>query len=242
MADPFAQFEIKTLIPLQLANGLDLSFTNASLFMVISVIAATALMKVSFRKAELVPGRLQSLGEYLCEFIQNMLRDSIGPEGRKYFPFIFSLFMMILIGNLLGLIPGAFTFTSHIAVTGAMGLFVIGMVTFLGFAKHGLKFFRLFLPPGVPVVLLPLISVIEVISYLSRPLSLSVRLFANMMAGHAILKIFAIFCVQMGVAFAIFPVLMNTAVIAFELLVAFLQAYVFAILTCIYLRDVVELH
>lgn len=242
MADPFAQFEIKTLFPIEILGGIDLSFTNASLYMVITVILASVFMKVAFRRGELVPGRLQNTGEMLYEFVNNMLRDSIGPQGRQYFPFVFSLFLMILIGNLIGLVPGAFTFTSHIAVTGALALFVIGMVTFLGFAKHGVKFLQLFVPPGVPGPLLPLISVIELISYLSRPLSLSVRLFANMMAGHAVLKIFAFFCVQMGVAFAIFPALMNTAIFAFEVLVAFLQAYVFAILTCIYLRDVVELH
>ena len=175
-----------------------------------------------------------------------MIRDNIGDEGRQYFPLIFSLFMFILFGNLLGLIPFSFTFTSHLAVTAALAVFVIVGVTMIGIVKHGLHYFSFFVPQGVPAVMLPLMIPIEIISYLSRPLSLSIRLFANMMAGHTMIKVFASFVFSLGaVSFGVgglAPLAMNVALVGFEVLVAFLQAYVFTVLTCLYLNDALHLH
>jgi len=199
-------------------------------------------MVFSMRQKALVPGRWQNVGEILYEFISNMVQDTIGREGRKYFPFVFSIFMIVLMGNLLGMIPGSFTYTSHIIVTGVLAMVVFLGATFIGFARHGLHFFSLFVPKGLPIFILPLIFCIEVLSYLSRPVSLSVRLFANMMAGHTMLKIFAGFCVSLPIIASIMPMLVIVALVGFEILVAFIQAYVFAILTCVYLKDGIELH
>ena len=243
MADahnPLAQFEIKTLIPIHI-GGVDASFTNASAFMVAAVICASALMILSVRSRALVPGRWQLIAEMAYSFIAKMLTDTVGKEGRPYFPFVFSIFMFVLFGNMLGMLPYSFTYTSHLAVTFAMAFFTFVMVTLIAIAKHGMKFFSFFLPHGVPIAMAPLLIPIEIISYLSRPVSLSVRLFANMMAGHTLLKVLGGFVVPLGI-FGIVPVAGLVAVTGLELLIAFLQAYIFTILTCIYINDAVHLH
>ncbi|MBF0248074.1 MAG: F0F1 ATP synthase subunit A [Alphaproteobacteria bacterium] len=240
MANPLEQFTIKPLIDIQM-GGIDASLTNAGLAMVATVVAITAFLVLSMRGRALVPGRWQSMAELSYEFIAGMIRDNVGSEGRKFFPFIFSLFMFILFANLLGLLPYSFTFTSHIVVTFAMALFVFLGVTLVGIAHHGLHFFSFFVPSGVPAVMLPLLVPIEILSYLSRPLSLSIRLFANMMAGHTMMKVFAGFIVPLGVA-GILPLGVDVLLTGFELLVAFLQAYVFTVLTCLYLNDAIHLH
>lgn len=221
--------------------GHDVSFTNASLWMVIVVMSITLFLNLGMRRAALVPGRWQSMVEILYEFVANMLNDTAGHEGRKYFPFIFTLFVFILCANLMGLIPYSFTVTSHIIVTFALAAVVFLGVTAIGFMKHGLHFLKFFVPSGVPAIMLPLLVVIEVISYLTRPMSLSVRLFANMMAGHTMLKVFGGFVVALG-AFGILPLAFLVAITALELVVALLQAYVFAVLTCIYLNDALHMH
>jgi F-type H+-transporting ATPase subunit a len=238
---PLAQFTIERLVPIQV-GGVDVSFTNSALWMVIAITLVTLLMTLAMSRRALVPSRWQSIAELSYEFIANMLRDNVGDAGRKYFPFVFTLFMFILFCNLLGLMPYAFTPTSHIAVTFAMAAVVFIGVTIIGFARHGLHFFSFFVPSGVPVFLLPLLVVIEVISYFVRPVSLSVRLFANMLAGHTMLKVFAGFVVALGVLGGWAPLAFVVALIGLETLIAFLQAYVFAILTCLYLNDAIHLH
>jgi F-type H+-transporting ATPase subunit a len=210
--------------------------------MAATVILVTMFLVLGMRKRALVPGRLQSMAELSYEFVANLLRDTVGNEGRKYFPFVFTLFMFILFGNMLGMIPYSFTFTSHIIVTFALALVVFIGVTILGFVKHGLHFFSFFVPPGVSVVLWPLMIPIEIISYLSRPISLAVRLFANLTAGHTMLKVFAGFVVSLGVVGGILPLAFVIALTGLELLIAFLQAYVFTILTCFYINDAIHLH
>lgn len=238
---PLEQFVIKPIIPLNI-GGYDVSFTQSSLWMGIAVVTATLLMTVSMRKKSVVPNRWQNVAEMLYEFVASMVNDNLGHEGRKYFALVFSVFMLVLMGNLLGMIPYSFTYTSHIIVTGALALGVFLLATLVGLFKHGLHFFSLFLPKGLPWVLAPLIVAIEVISYLSRPISLSVRLFANMVAGHTMLKVFAGFSVMLGAVLGILPLVVNIALIGLEIMIAFIQAYVFAILTCIYLKDAIELH
>lgn len=246
MAGPLEQFEINRLIPLQ-AGGLDLSFTNASAFMLAALGATAAFLWAGTRNAAVVPGRAQAAVESIHDFVAGMIDENIGPNGRRYVPFIFSLFLFVLACNLIGLIPYAFTVTSHIAVTFAFAALIFVMCLVIGFARHGLHFFELFVPPQTPVVLLPLIILIELISYLSRPLTLSVRLFANMTAGHILLKVFAGFIISLGLAGGVLPLLgilplaMNVALYALELLVAVVQAYVFALLTCVYLNDSINL-
>lgn len=239
---PLHQFVIHPIGQPIHIGGLDLSFTNSSLFMVLAATLITLFLTLGMRKGDLVPGRFQSMAELSYEFVAGMVRDNVGSAGRKYFPFVFTLFMFVLFGNLLGLLPYSFTFTSHIAVTAALALVVILGVTVVGIAKHGLHFFSFFVPKGVPAALLPLMIPIEVISYLSRPVSLSIRLFANMMAGHTMLKVFAGFVILLGFLGGWAPLAMDVALTAFELLVAFLQAYVFTVLTCIYLNDAIHLH
>lgn len=247
-SNPLEQFVIHPIVPLEV-GGVDISFTQSALWMMLAVLSATALMTLAMRKGEMVPGRWQNLSEMFYDFLSNVVNDTLGPdEGRKYFPFVFSLFMLILMGNLLGLVPYSFTFTSHIIVTLVLAVAVFLLATMVGIVKHGLHFFSLFLPRGVPLIMAPLIIVIEIISYLSRPISLSVRLCANMTAGHTMLKIFAGFTASLlaigvgGALAGIVPLLLNIALIGLELMIAFIQAYVFAILTCIYLKDAIELH
>lgn len=217
--------------------------------MMIAVASATIFLNMAMSKKAIIPGRLQIMAEMLYEFVANMVRDNIGSEGRKYFPFVFTVFMIVMMGNMLGMIPYSFTYTSHIAVTGIMGLVIFLMVTLFGIAKHGLKFFSLFCPSDVPALLLILIIPIEILSFMVRPITLSVRLCANMIAGHMILKVFAGFCVSLltiggiwGVLASMAPMLFNVLMIGFEFFIAFIQAYVFTLLTCIYLKDSVELH
>jgi F-type H+-transporting ATPase subunit a len=241
MPNPMHQFEIKRLINLEFI-GLDVSFTNSSLFMVLAIACISFLTIWGMRGRALVPTRMQSVAEISYEFVANMVRDNVGSAGQKYFPFIFSLFMFVLFCNMLGMTPYSFTVTSHIIVTFALAAIVFIGVTIIGFAKHGLGFLKLFVPSGVPVALLPLLVVIEVISYLTRPISLSVRLFANMMAGHTMLKVFGAFVVGLGLIGGWAPLAFMVAFTGLEILVAFLQAYVFAILTCIYLNDALHMH
>lgn len=243
---PLQQFVIKDIVPLSI-GGVDVSFTQSALWMMIAVIAATVLMTLTMRRAQTVPGRWQNVSEILYEFVFGMARDNLGNEARKYFPFVFSVFMIVLMGNLLGMVPYSFTFTSHIIVTGALALMVFLTATVIGFIRHGLHFFSFFLPKGLPIALAPFVVIIEIISYLSRPISLSVRLFANMLAGHTMLKVFAGFNVMMagsiiGLTIGILPLLINTALVGLEVMIAFIQAYVFATLTCLYLKDAIELH
>ena len=248
MANPIHQFVIQPIIPIEV-GGFDISFTNSSLWMAISLIVSVSFLLMATSRTSLVPGRMQLMAEMLYEFVAGMVRDNIGSHGKQYFPFVFTLFMVVLMGNVLGLVPYSFTFTSHIAVTATLAMIVFGMVTFYGFANHGLHFLSVLSPPGVPFVLKFLIIPIELVSFMIRPLTLAVRLFANMLAGHMVLKIFAGFAAMAvgglgaaGVLFGILPVFMNVAILALELLVAFLQAYVFAILSCVYLKDTVDLH
>jgi F-type H+-transporting ATPase subunit a len=210
--------------------------------MIIAVILATSVFVMGMRQRALVPGRLQSVAEVGYEFIAGMVRDNVGNAGKKYFPFVFTLFIFILFCNLLGLVPYAFTPTSHIIVTFAMAATVFLGVTIIGIARHGLHFLSFFVPKGVPFVLLLLLVPIEVISYFVRPFSLSIRLFANMLAGHTMLKVFGGFVVMLGLYAGWAPLAFIVAFTGLELLIAFLQAYVFAILTCLYLNDAIHLH
>ena len=237
---PITQFEIKTLVPIRIGD-LDVSFTNSSLLMVITIIVATVFLVGGMRKRAMVPGRWQLTAEMSYEFIAGMLRDNVGKAGRPYFPLVFTLFMFILFGNMLGMLPYSFTFTSHIIVTFALAITIFLGVTVLAFVKHGVGFFKFFAPAGIPILILPLLIPIEIISYLSRPISLSVRLFANMMAGHTLMKVFGGFVVQMSL-FGILPLAFLVALTGLEMLIAFLQAYVFAILTCLYINDALHMH
>jgi F-type H+-transporting ATPase subunit a len=235
------QFEIRRIIDLELF-GFDASFTNSALFMLIATALITLFTLFAMRKGSLVPSRLQSTAELSYEFVAKMVRDNVGTAGMKYFPFVFTLFMFVLALNMLGMVPYAFTVTSHIIVTFALAAFIFIGVTIIGFWKHGIGFLKFFVPSGVPFIMLPLLVVIEVISYLTRPVSLSVRLFANMMAGHTMLKVFGAFVVALGLLGGWAALAFMVAFTGLEILVAFLQAYVFAILTCIYLNDALHMH
>jgi len=240
VAGPLEQFSIEPLVPLHIGRY-DLSFSNSALLMVAAAALVTLLMTLSVRRGALVPGRLQSIAELIYEFVDGMVRDNAGKEARGFTPFVFTLFTFILLGNLLGMIPYSFTFTSHIIVTFALALTVFLMVTILGIVLHGFHFFSYFAPKGVPVVMLLLLVPIEIVSYMIRPATLSIRLFANMMAGHTMLFIFASFVTALGI-FGVLPLVFNMGFILLELLVAVLQAYVYTILTCIYLHDAIHLH
>ena len=240
--DPLHQFQIERWAPFEVL-GLDLSFTNASFFMFVTAGVAVLLFMSATTRAALVPGRLQSIAELVYEFVADMIRSVIGEDGMRFFPYVFTLFIFILIANLLGMVPGLFTVTSHIIVTFALALVTILIVIIAGIATNGVKFLKLFAPSGLPIWMYPLIVPIEVISFISRPISLAVRLFANMMAGHTLMKVFGGFVISLGAAGGVFVVgsalalLTTVAITALEFLVAFLQAYVFAMLTCIYLND-----
>lgn len=243
--DPIHQFHINTIVPIRV-GGLDLSFTNSALFMVVSVAVVTLFLTWATTSRALVPGRAQSVAEMLYEFVATTLKGAAGPEGMKFFPLVFALFSFVLTANLLGMFPYFFTVTSHIIVTFALAMIVILTVVGYGIYRHGLHFFGLFVPHGVPGYLIPLVTAIEVISFLSRPISLSVRLFANMLAGHITLKVFAGFVVSLGalggvgIVGSLLPLAMAVGLTALEFLVAFLQAYVFTVLTCMYLNDAVH--
>ena len=240
--NPMQQFSVHRIGPEINFSGVDLSFTNASLFMVISISIIILFLFLATKEKKIVPNKLQLISELTFNFIAKMISDTAGSKAKPYFPFIFSLFTFVLLCNMVGMLPYAFTVTSHIIVTLIMALFIFIAVTIIGFMKHGFKYLSIFVPSGVPVILLPLITIIEIISYLSRPVSLSLRLFANMMAGHTMLKVFGGFVISLGVFGGWLPLSFSVALTGLEILVAFLQAYVFAILTCIYLNDALNLH
>ena len=240
--NPMQQFTVNKIGPEIKIAGIDLSFTNASLFMVISESLILLLLFVGSKEKKIIPNKMQLITEMFYTFVAKMINDTAGSKAKPFFPFIFSLFMFVLFCNMVGMLPYSFTVTSHIIVTLIMALFIFIAVTVIGFIKHGFKYLSIFVPSGVPAVLLPLITIIEIISYLSRPVSLSVRLFANMMAGHTMLKVFGGFVVSLGILGGWLPLSFSVALTGLEILVAFLQAYVFAILTCIYLNDALNLH
>jgi F-type H+-transporting ATPase subunit a len=240
--DPIHQFHIIKWIPINF-GGVDLSFTNSAGFMVLTAVATSAFLYLTSSNRGLVPTRLQSVSEMTYEFVASMLRDAAGTGGMRFFPFVFAIFTFVLVGNMWGMFPYFFTITAQLIITFSLAILVIAVVLIYGFYKHGLHFLQLFVPPGVPGALMPLVVAIEIMSFISRPVSLSVRLFANMLAGHITLKVFAGFIVALGsmgalgIGGAIFPLLMTIALTALEFLVAALQAYVFAVLTCMYLND-----
>ena len=240
--NPMHQFEIYKIGPEINLGNINLSFTNSSLFMTISGILILSLLFLGTKKKSLIPSKVQLVTEISYTFIAKMINDTAGSNAKSFFPFIFTLFMFVLFCNMVGMLPYSFTVTSHIIVTFVLAAVVFIGVTVIGFIKHGFKYLELFVPKGVPIVLLPLIVVIEIISYLSRPVSLSVRLFANMMAGHTMLKVFGGFVISLGLLGGWLPLGFSVALTGLEILVAFLQAYVFAILTCIYLNDALNLH
>jgi F-type H+-transporting ATPase subunit a len=223
-------------------GAVDISFTNSSAFMVIAAVSASLFLILGMRRAQLVPGRWQSTVELSYIFIANLVKDTVGPSGRPYFPFIFTVFIFVLFANMWGMIPFSFTTTSHIIVTFAMALMIFLGVTIIGITKHKVHFLTLFMPPGVPMYMAPLLIPIEIISYLSRPISLSVRLFANMLAGHTLMKVFAGFVISLGIAAGWLPLAFVVALTGLEIVIAFLQAFVFTILTCLYLNDALHLH
>lgn len=238
---PLQQFMIQPIAGLHFL-GIDLSFTNSSLFMVITTALILMFFHFGLKKELLIPNRLQACTEAIYDFIKALVKENIGPHGQGFIPLIMTLFTFILFGNLLGMIPYGFTITSHIIVTFALAGFLFLLATSIGIYKHRFKFLRLFCPHGTPWYIAPILIPIEIISYFSRPISLSVRLFANMMAGHTILKVFAGFVVSLGIYGGFIPLALTSIMTGFEILVAILQAYVFTILTCLYLKDAVELH
>ena len=240
--NPMHQFNVHKIGPEIKINGIDLSFTNASLFMLLSAVFILLFLLFGTKEQKIIPGKIQLISEMLYNFIGKMINDTAGKKAKPYFPFIFSLFIFVLFCNMIGMLPYSFTVTSHIIVTLAFAMFIFIGVTILGFIIHGFKYLKIFVPSGVPMVLLPIIMIIEIISYLSRPISLSVRLFANMMAGHTMLKVFGGFVISLGLVAGWLPLTFSVALTGLEILVAFLQAYVFAILTCIYLNDALNLH
>ena len=241
-ANPMQQFEVYRIGPEINLGSINLSFTNASLFMLISSTAILILLFVGTKKKLLVPSKIQLITEMSYSFVAKMINDTAGSSAKPFFPFIFTLFMFVLFCNMVGMLPYSFTVTSHIIITFILAAIIFIGVTIIGFMKHGIKYLELFVPKGVPIALLPLIIIIEIISYLSRPISLSVRLFANMMAGHTMLKVFGGFVISLGLLGGWLPLGFSVALTGLEILVAFLQAYVFAILTCIYLNDALNLH
>ena len=241
-ANPMTQFEVYRIGPEIKIGTFDISFTNASLFMIVSSLAILLIFNLGSKRKSIIPNKIQLIAELSYSFVAKMISDTAGSKAKPYFAFIFSLFMFVLFCNMFGMIPYTFTVTSHIIVTFMLAAFIFISVTIIGFIKHGLGYLKLFVPSGVPIVLLPLIVIIEIISYLSRPISLSVRLFANMMAGHTMMKVFGGFVISLGIVGGWLPLSFSVALTGLEILVAFLQAYVFAILTCIYLNDALNLH
>ena len=240
--NPMHQFNVYRIGPEISFGNVDISFTNASLFMMISALAIISVFFVGTRRKAIIPTKIQLLTELSYTLVSKMISDTAGSKAKPYFPFVFSLFMFVLFCNLLGMLPYSFTVTSHIIVTFALAAVIFVGVTIIGFVNHGIKYLKLFIPSGVPLFLLPLIVIIEIISYLSRPVSLSVRLFANMMAGHTMLKVFGGFVISLGIIGGWLPLSFTVALTGLEILIAFLQAYVFAILTCIYLNDALNLN
>lgn len=249
MADPMHQFQIATLIPFHV-GGVDLSFTNSSLWMLIGAVLSIVGLTIASERKAMIPGRIQVAAEGLYNFVENLISENIGSKdgtAKQYFPLVFTLFVMVLVGNFLGMVPYSFTYTSHLAVTAGLALMVFFTVLIIGIARHGTHFFSLFVPPGVPMWLLWLVVLIEIVSFISRPITLSVRLFANMVAGHVLMKVIAGFAIMFasvgGIAWlgTLLPIAFNIVMIGFEFFIAFIQAYVFAVLTCIYLKDTMEI-
>ena len=240
--NPMHQFNVYRIGPEISFGNVDISFTNASLFMMISALAIISVFFVGTKRKAIIPTKIQLLTELSYTLISKMISDTAGSKAKPYFPFVFSLFMFVLFCNMLGMLPYSFTVTSHIIVTFALAAVIFVGVTIIGFVNHGVGYLKLFIPSGVPLFLLPLIVIIEIISYLSRPVSLSVRLFANMMAGHTMLKVFGGFVISLGIVGGWLPLSFTVALTGLEILIAFLQAYVFAILTCIYLNDALNLN
>lgn len=239
-SNPINQFEIKRILPIEI-GGYDISFTNSSAMMLVALCCIFTFLYFSGRNIKTIPSRLQMIAETIFQMIDGMIMDTSGSEGRKYIPFIFSLFLFIIICNLLGMIPFSFTVTSHIIVTFAMAAFVFVMVTFIGFARHGLHYFSLFLPSGTPLAVAPILFAIEFFAYFIRPISLSVRLAANMTAGHVVLKVISTLTIMAGI-FGVMPFMLLTVLVGFEIFVAIIQAYIFTVLTCVYLSDAIKLH
>jgi len=240
--NPMHQFNVYRIGPEISLGNVDISFTNASLFMVISALTIISVFFIGTKRKAIIPTKIQLLTELSYTLVSKMMSDTAGSKAKPYFPFIFSLFMFVLFCNMLGMLPYSFTVTSHIIVTFALAAVIFVGVTIIGFVNHGVGYLKLFIPSGVPLFLLPLIVIIEIISYLSRPVSLSVRLFANMLAGHTMLKVFGGFVISLGIIGGWLPLSFIVALIGLEVLIAFLQAYVFAILTCIYLNDALNLN
>lgn len=245
--DPIEQFKLDNLFKIGQIGDHPIYFTNSSAFMLLAVALTCALMIGGVAGGRLVPGRFQSIAEITYEFVASMVRSTAGSEGMKFFPLVFSIFMFVCVSNLVGVIPYSFTISSHLIVTATLALLVFFTVLIYGVYRNGLKFFKLFVPSGIPIFILPLVVFIEIFSFFLRPISHSVRLFANMLAGHIALKVFAGFVAMLGVALGtigwiggVLPLALTVALFALELLVAFLQAYVFAILTCIYLNDAIH--
>ena len=239
--NPMHQFNVYRIGPEISLGNVDISFTNASLFMIISALTIISVFFVGTRRKAIIPTKIQLLTELSYTLVSKMISDTAGSKAKPYFPFVFSLFMFVLFCNMIGMLPYSFTVTSHIIVTFALAAIIFVGVTIIGFINHGTGYFKLFIPSGVPLFLLPLIVIIEIISYLSRPVSLSVRLFANMMAGHTMLKVFGGFVISLGILGGLLPLSFTVALTGLEILIAFRQAYVFAILTCIYLNDALNL-
>jgi len=240
--NPMHQFNVYRIGPEISLGNVDISFTNASLFMSISALAIISVFFIGTKRKAIIPTKIQLLTELSYTLVSKMISDTAGSKAKPYFPFVFSLFMFVLFCNMLGMLPYSCTVTSHIIVTFALAAIIFIGVTIIGFVNHRVRYLKLFIPSGVPLFLLPLIVVIEIISYLSRPVSLSVRLFANMMAGHTMLKVFGGFVVSLGIIGGWLPLSFTVALTGLEILIAFLQAYVFAILTCIYLNDALNLN
>ncbi len=238
---PLSQFEVQTILPLHIM-GIDLNITNSSLYMFSVLTFVLIYFSMAFSKQAVIPGRLQLSAELVYELIAKMIGENIGPKGRKFIPFIFTLFLFILFANLLGMMPYGFTVTSHISITFVLAMLVFTLMTVIGFIKHGTHFLSLFLPKGTPWWLAPLMIVIELFTYLARPISLSLRLTANMVAGHVLLKVMAGFIISLALFLKFLPIPLMVALIGFEIFVAILQAYIFSILSCVYLNDAVNLH
>ncbi len=249
MANPMEQFDVVTLHPLK-AGTYDLSFTNSALWMLVALAIVSVFLFVGTSRPQLVPNRWQAAVEYVYDFVRKMLDENVGPEGRRFAPLVFSIFIFVLACNLLGLIPwvGAFTPTSHVTVTLGLALIVFITVCVVGFLRHGLHFFSLFWPHGASIPLGIFVFIIEVLSFLSRPFTLAIRLFANMTAGHVLLKVFGTFVIALGsfgalpYVFGVVPLAVNVALSALEVLIAVVQAYVFALLASLYLNDAINLH
>jgi F-type H+-transporting ATPase subunit a len=240
--NPLHQFAIRYYTDMPAILGMNLNFNNSALFMLLSAVAIFLFLSIGISKRAIVPGRMQSMVEMSYELVSGMLRDNVGDDGKKYFPFIFTIFMFVLTCNLIGMMPYGFTVTSHVAVTFAMASVIFLGVTFIAIVKHGKKFFGFFLPHGTPWWMAPLMIFIELFAYLARPISLSIRLAANMMAGHTMLKVIAGFILSLGFLLGWAPIALLVVLTGFEIFVAVLQAYIFTVLTCVYLNDAIHLH